>query len=239
MEDSTVNDQWLPEVFGAVLGVMADRAFIKYKRWRSATLFRGAWAFLREPTTIIIPLVPASPVLGSAGVGDLLAMSIVVRLSETHFHDRKEAEIVKVVNGMFYDSPNHIVVIGGGAFNPVFRSLVDELRVPMHFFDTETESFEVIRTADWRVHYQPKRDANGNLLIDTGIAVRARRKNGRYVVIAAGSNTYGSEAAMKYLTTEDFLRALPLGQNVEVVVEANVRDHTVYDVRAVSAIETW
>jgi hypothetical protein len=78
---------------------------------------------------------------------------------------------------------------------------------------------------------------------DIGIAVRARRTTNpeRVVVIAAGSYTYGCEAAMKYLTDRSSLKGIAgsLKQNVEVVVRADVKNDTAVNVRRACELCTW
>lgn len=227
---------------GYAIQVGVDRA----RRSRASKQFREVWHFLTERTAIVVPLVSTSPVPGSAGMGDLLGMSLLIRQAEAHFGGDSKIEILRVSNSSnssLIDFDGHLVVIGGGEHNPLFRKLIAELKVPLHFFDTEMEGFKEIRNETRSVIYAPEHESDESVRVDTGLAVRALRSQSpkRWVVLAAGSYTYGSEAAMMYLTSNETLHELSkyLDRNVEVVVQAKVRDHSVSDVKRISSLIVW
>jgi hypothetical protein len=137
---------------------------------------------------------------------------------------------------------SHLVIIGGGKYNTVYREAVEKLGIPFHFFDTASESFHEIRNAERTTSYQPAHGADGAVSEDVGIVFRGRNPwaPDKYLVIVAGSHTYGSAAAVDFLLSPKHLRQVKghMNGSFEVVVRATVRAHAIENVRQESPVYT-
>jgi hypothetical protein len=234
------------DLISGIIGTGAGLA-VKYSFNRTqevfvkARLVKLAWSFLLEKTHVFVPISEV-PNGAAGGYGDLLALSRLLTLADTYFKNNQLR--VHTDSREFNTSKmDNLVVIGGGKYNPVFRELVGELNIPLHFFDTATASFREIRNQGRSIVYSPEYSDSGVLTKDIGLAVHARNPNSdnRTIVIVAGSHTYGSVAAMEYLAHQHPLREIKrfLGHNVEVVVSGDVASNNISNIKRVSQIITW
>jgi hypothetical protein len=236
------------ELLSAIIGVLVgyglkfvfDKATQVFIRNR---LLKRAWQFLKEPTTIIVPLFDTTDVGASGGFGDLLAMADFVTLAKTYF----SSEMSITVQAAHTTEPccldRNLIVIGGGKHNAIYRDLIEKVAAPLHSFDTDTQSFQEIRNENCSILFSSEYDEHGQLTHDTGLFVRARNpyNSKKWVVIVAGSLTYGTAAAMQYATTAERVRDISkhLNQNTEVIVRARIDNQAITDVERVSSIFKW
>ncbi len=213
---------------------------------RSQLLNRAArrtWGFLEEPTHVFVPLIRPDAQGPAAGFGDLLALSSMVEVANRHLSRSSGLKIHGRQEDFEAVKSEHLVVIGGGRHNVVYRHLIDKLQPPLHFFDTAEESFTDVRDADSSVVYSPKYDADGVVAVDKGILVRAPNPYApaKRVIIAAGSHTYGSAAAIAYLASKEGMKLYAAHEAVacEVVVEATVDHRSLQAVQRLSPPITW
>lgn len=217
-----------------------DRGIQVFVKQRS---LRRAWDFLSEPTHVFLPLANITSVGASGGYGDLLALSRVITMANAHFAPASNLFIHPDQSEFKSVRQENIVIIGGGKHNAVFREMIDAINPPLHFFDTDKESFVEIRNHDRSIIYAPVYDAAGLVATDLGMLIRARNpfNNRKYALIAAGSHTYGSVAAIDYFLHASYIREISkhLSQNIEVIVRASVNQHSVSHISRISPIVTW
>lgn len=237
----------LPETLSALLGSGVGAA-LKWSGDRFSHVYiadralKKCWHFLEDDTHVFLP-VSGSKDGARGGYGDLLAMAQVITLTNRLFKSTRSLTVHADQQDLQRVKEQNLVVIGGGKHNAVFRALVEELRVPLHFFDTASESFHEIRNRERSIVFTPEYSADGTLAQDLGLAVRCRNpwNKEKWVLIAAGSHTYGSAAVMEFLLRPSVLRELRphFSGNLEIVVRAAVEQHTPMHVERISTIVTW
>jgi hypothetical protein len=235
----------LSAALGALVGYVSKYGFDKARQMlvRDRLMIK-AWHFLQEPTQILVPLVDATDVGAAGGFGDLLAMADVVTLAKTYFPSAMSLAVQAVQSDSEeYYLEDNLVVIGGGKYNGVYRDLIGKLAVPLHSFDTAMESLKEMRNKERSIAYSPEYDADGRVTHDVGLLVRARNpyESSKWVVLAAGCHTYGTAAAMQYLTNVETLQDISrhLNHNLEIIVRARIENHAISDIRRVSRRLTW
>jgi hypothetical protein len=226
-------------VVGYLIRYVLDRSV---KRFVTDRQTRNAWHFLQEPTHVFMPLANTIEAGTVAVYEDFLAAALIVTLAERSFASARnvrihtnEADFARVLG-------EHLIIIGGGHFNPVYRKAIERLEVPLHFFDTEADNFVEIRNKDRSSVYKPAGD-NNKLVYDVGFAVRARNpwNRERSIIIVAGSYGYGTVAAMRYITEPSTLGDLRkyLDRNCEIIVKAAISEGEIVSIERISNIITW
>jgi hypothetical protein len=240
------------ELWSAVLSAVVAGALgyaAKYARDRLTTvlvrdrILRRAWGFLQRPTHLFLPIANVSRVGAAGGYGDLLAMSRVVTLTNMYFPPGNQLTIHTNQTVFEQVQDQNLVILGAGKYNRVYREMIERLNPPLHFFDTATESFQEIRNRDRSIVYSPAYDENGSVVYDIGLIVLARNplNHNCKVLIAAGSHTYGSAAAIEFLADPKNLREIRanLTQNFLLVVGAAISAHAASRIERISNVLTW
>jgi hypothetical protein len=236
------------ELLSAVLGTAVGYG-IKYgydeitRVWVKDRLMRKAWHFLQEGDTyILIPLFDADDIGTACAYGDMLAMSNVVTVANTYFEEAAPP-VLRDAEDDFALLESNLVVIGGCRHNTVFRKLVDKLPVPIQCFCDPSEHASQMRHYDGSTVLSATFEDNGRLTHDIGILVRARNPYHpqKWVVLAAGLYTYGTAAAIEYLTSTASLQDVSrhLDQNFEVVLRARVHNHCISNIQPIPPMLTW
>ena len=215
-------------------------AFASFK----AKALRRVWSFLKEDTHLFVPLIRPLHEGAATGYGDLLAASMVIATRNKYFSEA--ATLITHTNVNDYDAvqAQNLVVLGGGRHNPIYRNLIEKLSAPLHFFDTPTQSFVDIRNADRSIAYTPTYDADSHVVrTDVGLLIHAKnpRAPDKTVVIAAGSHSFGTAAAIQYMSSTQGIADLQkfANDNCEVVVQCNVVNSSISNIVRVSQIITW
>jgi len=237
------------QLISALIGAGVGYA-LKFGYDKSTQIFvkersvRKVWSFLQEPTHIFIPVIDDVQKIGAVnGFGDLLALSIIVNIADRYFHAGKNLHIHTQYEDAKRIKEDNIIVLGGGNTNPLYREYIDIIPVPLHFFDTATESFEDIRNKERSVVYKPEYDDTGNLKRDIGLVVRTKNpaNKSKVVILAAGSFTYGTAAAIQYLTTDYHVKEISryLDSNFELIVGTAVEKYSFSNIERISRVFTW
>lgn len=208
----------------------------KIKVYRKDRPIEKVWRFLQDPTHIFLTLANVGKVGASGGYGDLLAMSYVYTLAEHHFSSAKLA-IHTDHSSLSGVCGENLIVIGGGKYNTVYRKLIEDLHVPLHFFDTDTESFKDIRNRERAIVFSPEYGQNGKIVHDIGLAVIAKnpKNENKKIIIVAGAHTYGTAAAMKFLIDNVKLKEITrlLNKNVEIIIRCEIERHDITTVECI------
>lgn len=227
------------------LGIIGGLMIDPIRTRRNEKILREAWGFLKEKTYVFVPAIKSSHGISSlGGYGDMLALANVLMLSnklaETSSNlvlctDAEQYEIAK---------QNNIISIGGSKYNRICASLIDELRVPLHFYDTENDNDNhVIRDQKTSITYSSEYNSDMQVVKDVALVVRARNpfNRSKWIVIAIGSHTFGTAAAIEYLTNPLSVRELRghLETNVECIVQSVVKGNVNVQVSRVSNIIVW
>ena len=242
---SEIGSAVLSAIVAGMLGYAA-----KYTRDRlSATLVRDrllrrAWGFIQQPTHLFLPLANVSGLGAAGGYGDLLGMARVLTLVNAYFPPGNQLTVHTDQDSFEQVKGDNIIALGAGRYNRVYRALVEQLNPPLHFFDTETESHREIRTRDRSIVYSPTYAEDGTLVYDIGLLISARSpfNQDRRVLISAGSHTYGSAAAVQFLTEKANLKDIKAnltGSNFLLVVGATISNHTVSRIERISNVFVW
>ena len=222
-------------VVGTLFGTLLTRVFDGYRARTRDRIREQLWGFLREEVHVFLPIgrIAEGAQDASAGYGDLLGVARIVSMAGEHFGIEPRLHPAQV--GLGPEREENLIVLGGGKYNPIYRELVAKLQPPLHFFDTATDSFESIRNEHHSIVYSPVYGKDGNLEEDVGFAVRAKNPFNprKWVVIAAGGRSFGTAAAVKYLTDSDMLKkqAMDLDKNLEIVVGGTVVGASIVNVK--------
>jgi hypothetical protein len=222
-------------------GWFAQRLKVKYIDRRT---LRGVFSFSAEDTHVFLPLRSGKKNSGVAsGYGDLLALSEFMIVTEALYNTRAQVYVHPSQSDFSSYSQENVVIIGGGKYNLAYLHFIEKLNPPLHFWDTETMSNDNIRNRQSTNIFCPKRDAAGNVVYDIGLVLRAPNpyNENKTILIAAGSHSYGSAAAMRYLCdprngSEIISRHR---KRAHFVVGCDVSNHTLGQVKRISNIEEW
>jgi len=204
---------------------------------------RTVWSFLSEDTHVFVSLLRPLKEGAAIGFGDLLSISTIAEIKNRHFSRGGGLHVHTVASEFEKVKAENLVILGGGRHNSIYRDLVESLRVPLHFFDTATQSFSEIRNTDRSIVYTPTYDDAHVVQKDTGILVRARNplQSEKTVVIAAGSHSFGTGAAISYMASREGISDLRkhASSNCEAVVQCHVVNGTIVDVTRISQVLKW
>lgn len=207
-------------IFG--YGFKSSIDFTIEKLWKMASL-RKFWGFLETPTVVFIPTKPASAgEFGPAvGYGTGLALAELQVLGKKIFPKMPELIVTSDFHRLSDHNDKSVIVLGGGKYNRAYLELINELRPTMHFFDTKDQDFKEIRNEGRTITFNPEY-SNGCVVSDLGLILRSKRLSSeREVLILAGSYTYGTWGAMKYLSIAKNVR--PMLKHIETGFEFVVR----------------
>lgn len=204
---------------------------------------RRFWGFLDYPTDVYLPFTKEDNRGAAVGYGDLAALTELMSLVRDHFKSTRQVS-VQTYQARFDENRNrnkNLIIIGGGKYNRVYREMISALNPPLHFFDTPNQSFQDIRNADRSIRYLPKYSLNGAVSYDIGLIVSAPNpfSSRERVVIVAGSHTYGSLAAMMFLSDPRTLKQLMGNDRFVLVVGSPIKQHSVVRVEQISSLVTW
>lgn len=236
-----VSEKLLLTALGTAFGY-AFKSGVDYtvhQLWRLRAL-RRFWGFLEEDTVAFVPTrPPGADEFGPAiGYGTGLALSEIQVLGKRLFPKMPEIKVTSDFEMINKLGSRHAIVLGGGKYNHAYLHLIDELRPALHFFDTRTQDFKDVRNAGRTVVYSPEYDGN-EVRSDLGLIVHARRPpSGNTVLILAGSYTYGTWGAVRYLSVAKNVRpALKLLEpGFELVIRCAMDGNSVSMVTAESTL---
>lgn len=209
----------------------------------AARSIRSVWSFLEKDTHVFVPLLRPLNQGAAIGYGDLLALSAINELRSQHFPGAGPLQLHTALSDYESVANGNVIVLGGGRHNSVYRSLVAELQVPLHFFDTETESFVEIRNENRSVVFSPTYDTSHAVSEDVGFVVLAgnARNQASTVLLAAGSHSFGTAAAIRYIVSLEGVRALrsARGSRRELVVRCAVRNGSITSITRLTNLIVW
>lgn len=227
---------WISDIFKNIVTEKVSGQIIKKTREKfSKTLFlEKAWGFLAESTHVFLSLKTENENRIVGGYGDILALADITLLANNLFqmgninvHTNPEA--------FRHVCRENIIILGGGKYNPIFLKIIDEMNVPLHFFDTPEQSFYEIRDKEKTRRLKPAYDQKGNVTEDVGLLVRAKNcfNEDKKIIIAAGCHTYGTSAAIRYFTNSANAKKImkkELNNDFELIVRCEVREHSIIDI---------
>ncbi|MFG3097539.1 hypothetical protein [Streptomyces sp. NPDC048202] len=222
--------------FAAIVG-SAVTASLGYARWQLSRRFpaRRTWRYCSPNTLTVVVASSAHVHTGkyarpTTGIGQVRAMSLLVPSLSRAYRDvdLQQVRLSSTMPGK--EIENDLLVLGGTKNNQIAEQLLD--RIPNLPFQSLGE------VIDWGgQHYEGHTDGQ-TVTKDYGYVVRARNpfSAGRRIVILAGSHTFGTVAAARWLLENGARRDLPT--NVAVLVEADVfEDGHVAPPRQLEAVE--
>lgn len=209
--------QFVSAIIAAIVtAVLAGVRWLLVKRLPS----RRMWRFTpgRE---ILIVVSSAGPVntgvyqRPTTGIGQVRGMLILGPLLLNAFHGLDLERVRLSDETMGRELENNLLVLGGPEHNRVTKMLLDQLAPQLPF----TAANNIIT---WDGDTYEGDAVNGTIANDYGYVVRAANpfNSKSRIVIMAGSHTYGTVAAARWLTNEGSSRKLPI--DLAILVEADV-----------------
>lgn len=243
---------WADQTTGALLGVLFTYIIpFSYRRIRlSVTLpvIKRFWGFLQEPTHIFLSVTGQDNGFGTFGAyGDMLAAAKILVAANDYFGANQNITIHDKYDDYKSACKNNMIILGGGKYNLAYRDIIQQINPPLHYFDSDgTEAVadrKKIKNKQDSVVYAPEYDSENKLQSDLGLIIRAKNPHdkSKQVVIAAGSHTWGTLAAIDFLLDPGSVRIFKkhLDQNLELAIRAQVAGNVIKNIHRLSEVLTW